>query len=189
MVNKGFIFSSPFFSQISILNFSGLIFWVLSLLPLSIVVSPDSPWKPFLDHFALGSFLSSRKATNASWDTLLCFLSWKKAKAYSTLFLRSAAQPTNLSPFSTHTEQAARFPNSSEELSPKFSSLSCKRPDVKPIPMLKSSHDISKQVTTIIVRFLACSETDTEHRKIQGSKKPNSLAAAVHESRMNSEGQ
>lgn len=60
---------------------------------------------------------------------------------------------------------------------------------MKPIPMLKSSHDISKQVTTIIVRFLACSETDTEHRKIQGSKKPNSLAAAVHESRMNSEGQ
>lgn len=60
---------------------------------------------------------------------------------------------------------------------------------MKPIPMLKSSHDISKQVTTIIVRFLACNETDTEHRKIRGSKKPNSLAAAVHESRMNSEGQ
>lgn len=107
----------------------------------------------------------------------------------NSLFLRSATQPTNLSPFSTHTEQDIRFPNLSGELSPKFSSLSCKRSDMKPIPMLKSSHDISKQVTTIIVRFLACNKADREHWKIRASKRPNSLAVAVQGSLLNSKEQ
>lgn len=105
----------------------------------------------------------------------------------NSLFLRSATEYTNLSQFSTHTEGALRFPNLREELSPKFSSLSYKRPDVKLTPMLNSFHDISKQVKTIIVRFLACNKTSREHWEIWGSKRPNSLTVAVHKSILNSE--
>lgn len=104
----------------------------------------------------------------------------------NSLFLRYATEHTNLSLFSTHTEGAVRFPNLSEELSPKFS-LSYKRPDVKLTPMLKSSNDISKQVKTIIVRFLACNKTSREHWEIRGSKRPNSLTVAVHKITLNSE--
>lgn len=56
---------------------------------------------------------------------------------------------------------------------------------MKPTPMLKSSHDISKQVKTIIVRFLPCNKADREHCKIQGSKRPKSHAVAVQESIVN----
>jgi len=87
----------------------------------------------------------------------------KSQSLLNPLFLRSATQPTNLSPFSTHTEQAVRFPNLPVELNPKFSSLRYKRSDMKPIPMLRSSHDISKQVKTIIVRFVACNKAEREH--------------------------
>lgn len=107
----------------------------------------------------------------------------------SQSLLNSFPQVCHSAPFSTHTEQAVRFPNLSAEHNPKFSSLSYKRQDMKQIPMLKSSHDISKQVKTIIVRFLACNKADGEHWKIQGSKRPNSHAGAVQEGTMNSEEQ
>lgn len=60
---------------------------------------------------------------------------------------------------------------------------------MKPIPMLKCSHGISKQVKTIIVRFLACNKADREHCKIWGSKRPNSLAVAIQGSILSSKEQ